>query len=320
MLKIRIVRTPQEMAELRPVWESLVNGGRATIFQDFQWNLLAMTMFGGREEPWVICAEGSYGVAVIPAAVRLSDGSLRLLGEELFDYRGFLHQGDDAVLISALAELASVERSLEVVALREPERKPWFEGLSLVPFSAAPQVRRADASADVLAVRHGRLGRNLRRLKRLGFQMQAYRGDNPCLLRAIYERKAAQDQRSLFHDPLRVEFLVGAARLRNHTFEVFTLESGPHMGAALVTLRDGDLRRFYTGWFDPGLEKFSPAISLIYQVTYQSLADGLDCDYMTGEQPYKMRLATASERLYRLCATPQQLAGLKRPPLALLAR
>jgi hypothetical protein len=31
---------------------------------------------------------------------------------------------------------------------------------------------------------------------------------------------------------------------------------------------------------------------------------------MTGAQPYKLRLATGSMPLFRLCATPRQLAGL----------
>ena len=55
------------------------------------------------------------------------------------------------------------------------------------------------------------------------------------------------------------------------------------------------------------------------EVTCQSLAAGLDCDYMTGEQPYKMRLATASAPLYRLQATPQQLAALGARSSALIA-
>jgi CelD/BcsL family acetyltransferase involved in cellulose biosynthesis len=47
---------------------------------------------------------------------------------------------------------------------------------------------------------------------------------------------------------------------------------------------------------------------LIYEVTRQSLGEGLDCDYMTGEQPYKLRLATSSVPLYRVQATADQLA------------
>ena len=80
--------------------------------------------------------------------------------------------------------------------------------------------------------------------------------------------------------------------------------------AAVVTLLDRGCRRFYTGWFAPEYEKHSPALALIYEITLQSLAAGLDCDYMTGEQPYKMRLATSSVPLYRVRATPQQLAAM----------
>jgi CelD/BcsL family acetyltransferase involved in cellulose biosynthesis len=308
--QITIVRTAREMAGLQSLWESLYLPSRNTIFQNFHWNLLALTMFAGREEPFVVCAEAAYGVAIVPAVIRHVDASVGLLGEELFDYRCFLHRGDQAVLASALAELARLRGSVDVVALREHDRTAALDGLTLLPFSAAPQVRRADSSAEEFGARHGRLGRNLRRLRRLGFEMKAYRGGNARLLRTIYQHKAAQDPHSLFHDPLRVEFMIRAAQLHPAAFEMFALECGPHMGAALVTLRDGDVRRFYTGWFDSSLEKHSPALTLIYEVTRQSLASGLDCDYMTGEQPYKMRLATASVPLYRLCATPQQLAAL----------
>ncbi len=307
------------MARLRPAWESLCERGRTTIFQDFDWNLLALTTFAGREEPWVVCAQASYGLAIVPGAIRHSDESLRLLGEELFDYRRVLHQGDDAVVACALAELARLERSLEVIALRERDRREALDGLTLLPFSAAPEVRRADCTAEEFGARHGRLARNLRRLQRLGYEIKACRGDQPQLLRSIYERKARQDSRSLFHDSLRVEFMIRAAQVDPATFEIFALECGTRMGAALVTLRDRDVRRFYTGWFDPSLQKHSPALTLIYEVTRQSLAGGLDCDYMTGEQPYKMRLATASEPLYRVCATPQQLAALGARASSLIA-
>lgn len=319
MPKITIIRTQQEMAGLRPLWESLCEPGQTTIFQDFLWNLLAFTMFAGREEPCVVCAKASCGAAIVPAVIRHGDGSVRLVGEELFDYRCFLHQGDQAVLACALAELSGLKRPLEVVALREPNRNAVVDSLSLLPFSAAPQVRRADVSAEEFGARHGRLGRNLRRLRRLGFEMKTYRGDNAALLLEIYRRKAAQDSSSLFHDPVRSEFLSRAAAQDPAVFEIFTLECGSRMGAALVALRDRDFRRFYTAWFDPGLEKFSPAITLIYEITRQSLAAGLDCDYMTGEQPYKIRLATTSVPLYRLCATPHQLAALGVRSSALIA-
>jgi CelD/BcsL family acetyltransferase involved in cellulose biosynthesis len=93
-------------------------------------------------------------------------------------------------------------------------------------------------------------------------------------------------------------------------FEIFTLQYGGTVAAAVVTLRDGRWRRFYTGWFAAEYEKHSPALALIYEITRQSLADGLDCDYMTGEQPYKMRLATNLVPLYRALATSDELAAI----------
>ena len=131
---------------------------------------------------------------------------------------------------------------------------------------------------------------------------------------SIFAGKAAQHPSvSLFHDPARIQFLVSAAAQMPEVFEIFTLENGPlDMAAAVVTLLDRGCRRFYTGWFAPEYEKHSPALALIYEITRQSLSAGLDCDYMTGEQPYKMRLATSSVPLYRVHATPEQLAALDR--------
>jgi len=82
------------------------------------------------------------------------------------------------------------------------------------------------------------------------------------------------------------------------------------MAAAVVILRDEGVRRFYTVWFDHGLAKHSPAVTLIYEITRQSLAGALNCDYMTGDQGYKLRLATSSVPLYRLRATAEELGGL----------
>jgi CelD/BcsL family acetyltransferase involved in cellulose biosynthesis len=48
-------------------------------------------------------------------------------------------------------------------------------------------------------------------------------------------------------------------------------------------------------------------LALIHEVVQESLSSGMDCDFMTGEQPYKTRLATSSVPLYRVCATAEML-------------
>jgi CelD/BcsL family acetyltransferase involved in cellulose biosynthesis len=300
------------MLRLRPLWESLCADGRYTLFQRFELNVLAAERFGDREEPYIVCAESERAAAIVPAVLRRSDGTIRLLGEELFDYRGFLHSGDDEVLRAALAALGELGHPLEIVALREDDRSAVTEELELLPFAASPGVSCRQVSADEFAAAHTRLARNVRRMERLGFELRSYEGANPQLLRSIYAAKARQSESSLFHDPGRIEFLVSAAGLMPGVFEVFTLENGGRMGAAVVTLRDQGCRRFYTGWFAAEYDKHSPALALIYEITRQSLASGLDCDYMTGEQPYKMRLATNLISLYRVRATAEQLAAMGR--------
>ena len=307
MYKVRIATTAQELLQLRPLWEELTTDSGCTIFQNFDLNLLAAKMFAGREVPHVVCVMNSKGIAIIPAVIRLRDVVIRLLGEELFDYRTFLHVGDQDAVRTALAELAKLKMPLDIVAMREGAI-PGVRGLRFTSFAGAPIVRCSDTDADQFNRTHHRLPRNLRRLAARGYEIRRYDGENPQLLREIYRLKAQQDPESLFRDPERVEFMVNATLLQPELFEIFTLECEGRLGAALVTLRDGNVRRLYTGWFAPDLAKHSPALCLIHHVTCEALDQGMDCDYMTGEQPYKLRLATSSHQLYRLQATAQELS------------
>jgi len=311
--RIRVFRSAQALLQLRSLWEAIVAEQPYTVFQNFDLNLLAARIFAEREAPYVICVEASHGAAIIPAALA-GDGSIRLLGEELFDYRCFLHQGGPEVLRAALHELAALGRPLRIVAIRESEAGRLPPELSLTQFCGAPGIRHTDCTAEEFAAQHLRLARNLRRLERLGFVLRRHRGDYSGLVRFIYKQKAVQDPESLFHDPLRVEFLVQAAALLPDRFEIFTLEDECSIGAVIVTLRDNSCRRFYTGWFAPELEKHSPALSLIYEITRRSLAEGMDCDYMTGEQGYKRRLATSAVQLYRVEATADAMSSVGLAP------
>jgi CelD/BcsL family acetyltransferase involved in cellulose biosynthesis len=317
MVRIRIHTSPHDLEQLRGMWEFVSKRGQKTIFQNFDWNLLAARQFGDREAPVVVTAEASYGLAIVPAA-RSPKGTLRLLGEELFDYRNLLETGEQDVLRTALAALAPLGTPLEIAAVRDCDRSPALEGLELEPFNAAPGVDHAEISTEEFRWRHSRLARNMRRLQRQGFALKMHSGENSSLVRFIYAAKAERDPASLFHDPRRVDFMVKAARLQSSCFEIFTLESGAELAAALVTLREPTVRRFYTCFFSLEFAKLSPALALIHEITRQSLNSGLDCDYMTGEQGYKLRLATASMPLYRLRATSEQLAAMRHREIAVI--
>jgi CelD/BcsL family acetyltransferase involved in cellulose biosynthesis len=313
MVRVRIHTSIRAIEQLRRLWEFIDQQEQTTIFQNFDWNLLAARQFSDREEPFVVVAEASYGLAIVPAARLLHDDRLRLLGEELFDYRHFLHHGEPDVLRAALSALARAGSPLEIVAMRECDKSEALEDLEWEPFSLAPSVTLAEISAERFAASHLRLARNLRRLERMGFRIRTHSGDNSSLLRSIYEIKAQHDPVSLFRDQRRVDFMMQAGRLQPERVEVFTIESETCIAAALVTFREPAVRRFYTCSFSPEFAKLSPAMALIHRVTYDSLQSGMDCDYMTGEQGYKLRLATGTTKLFRLKAKPDELAALWQP-------
>lgn len=317
VMQLQILRSAQDMLQVRPLWERLASRENVTLFQRFELNWLAAKLFAGREAPFIVYARASYGEAIVPAVLRHEDGvaSIRLLGEELFDYRNFLHDGSDEILRSVLIVLGDLRQALDVTAFRQPDIHSLPSEFALSFFTMAPGIRRRQLSGEAFAQMHLRLARNLRRMERLGFDLRLYDGSQSSLMRTIYQKKAEQEEESLFRDPLRVEFMVQAGMLQPQLFQIFTLERGSDLGAALVTMVDSGVLRFYTCWFAPELAQHSPALSLIYEATRLSLDAGMDCDYMTGEQPYKLRLATCSVPLLKLHATHEQLASLAHPPV-----
>lgn len=315
MLRTVIARHSHELQALAPIWRRLEVG--ATLFQSFTWALLASQYFAGREAPCVVLVESDSGVALIPAA--LCAMGVTLLGETLFDYRDVLCAGDPGVLRQAWSVVAGLSRRFSFHGLRADALSRW-DWAHPLPFCSAPQVRGEEMDADSFAAAHTRAARLLRRLGRLGVELRRYDGSAAGLVRWIYQRKAEQPGVSpnLFADPLRVDFLVEACRQSAAACEVFTLETAAHVVAALVTFRDGAVRRFYTIYHDHEWARHSPGIALLFEVTRRSLADGLDCDYMTGEQPHKTRFATSAVPLLRVSASAAdlQLAAAESLPAA----
>lgn len=310
MLRTVIARSAHELDSLAPVWRRLQSS--ATIFQSFEWNRLAARFFASRQTPCVVLVENDSACALIPAA--LCATGLTLLGEELFDYRDVL--GDPDLLPTAWGAVAGLDRPLRFHGLCESAAARW-DWASLSPFAAAPRVLRCEIDAEAFAAEHSRAAHRVRRLLRDGAHLRQFSGASSGLVRWIYQRKAEQsaDTPNLFTDPLRVDFMVEAAAINPAACEIFTLENRGGIIAALITFRDDLVRRFYTIYYDHAWARISPGIALLYEVTRLSLADGLDCDYMTGEQPHKTRFATSSTQLLRVSASP---AAMLQPAAELL--
>lgn len=309
------------MDRIRPLWDRLSAGADATMFQSFDWNRLAAEHFSRREAPYVVCVETDSGAGIVPAAV--AEDHLTFLGELLFDYRGILVAGDENVLKHAWAQLAALRLPLQITALHGAGARDAYRNLEPEFFVNAPGVRLADISADRFASLHTRLGRYRRRLERQGIRLRHYNGLATNVIASIYGQKAEQfagDENNIFRDVSRIEFIARAAALHPDRCDVFTLESLGALVAGLITFRDAGVRRFYTVYFDPAFARSSPGTVLIQEITQLSLAAGLDCDYMTGEQPHKTRFATFKVPLFRVQASAEVVARAAGRPQEIVSK
>jgi CelD/BcsL family acetyltransferase involved in cellulose biosynthesis len=302
------------MEKLAPLWNQIVQTGEYSIFQQYSWNRRVADLFRDRLEPFVVAVESDSGAAILPAACNRAAGHLELLGETLFDYRDVLHVGEPETLRIAWQQTAQVGRPLSVTAIDFTAAREHWPGFPLIPFANAPEVRRDMIDEEQFRSHHRRLVRHLRRIQRQGAVLRVHTGESSELVRYLYNCKAEQfpaDENNVFRDAKRRQVMVDLAALQAGDCEVFTLQSEDEiLIAGLVTFRDGGWRRFYTIYFDPAWSAFSPGILLVYEATARSLAEGLNCDYMTGEYAYKLRFANSSRPLYRVDVTAEQLAEI----------
>jgi hypothetical protein len=259
------------------------------MFQSYGWNEIAARVFAERERPHVVVVESDSGTAIIPACVRAD--CVSFLGEELFDYRDVLST-DDGLLDVAWREVERLGLPVRVKATRGERffgETNFFAGAPWLPVSTQ-------------LPRNKKLERNLRLLRERGCTLGWLRangrsGDRVAdLVRQVYELKGRAESGSLFTDFLRVEAVVEMAM--NAPSELFTIEEDGELVGAILTFVDGNVCRFYGTYYDERWAVYSPGVSLLCTVIRQAQARGLDFDFMTGEQSYKMRFATEVVPLY----------------------
>jgi len=311
-VKLETLRSAHELDRLRSRWSWLEKQSDSTLFQSYELNRRAAEWFAARETPHVIVAESGTGMAILPAVRRKRE--LGLIGETLFDYRDVLSAGEPKVLEDALRELARLGLSLEVTALRGPQVRARWQSLQPMEFCNAPTTRRCDITAEEFAAAHWKSAKASRRLARTGFRLLRQEEGFERIAEWVYRRKAEWSGKSenLFQDKARQDFMLHVVcnGVCNCTIWSYCNPEGD-IAAALVTFQHGLCRHFYTIHHDHRWERFSPGQVLIFDVTRESLAEGLDVDFMTGEYPYKNRLATAMVPLFRVAASPGQMASWK---------
>lgn len=310
MLKLETMRSAQELDRLRSRWTWLEKQCNPTLFQSYELNRRAAHWFASRETPQVMVAESDSGMAIIPAVRR--ERELGLIGETLFDYRDVLSAGEPGMLERAWHELARTGVPLEVTALRGLAARERWQSLRPAEFCNAPATRRFDLTAKEFVAAHHKSAKASRRLARAGLRLVRREKRLQPIAEWIYRRKAEWSGKSqnLFADRLRQNFMLHIVCNGVVDCTVWSYETvDGDIAAALVTFRHGGIRHFYTIHHDSRWERFSPGQVMIFDVTRESLAEGLDVDFMTGEYDYKNRLATAMVPLFRVTASAEQMAS-----------
>jgi CelD/BcsL family acetyltransferase involved in cellulose biosynthesis len=303
LIRIQTLKSAGEFESIRPLWQHLAGRTEATVFQQFHWNRLAAEIFDARERPHVIVATRDHHSVILPLVIR-NNRTAALLGESLFDYRDMLSTGDPELEFAALGEASKLRLPLEITALT-PEAAQRWNIFSLKPFCSAPRIVRANCSSERLVESHRRLGRHSRRLAARSAQLKHRDGSDREFIRDLYAKKSLQDG-SLFTDSLRRDFMERVCQEEGNRCRIFTYETSTDIVAALLTLHSDHARLFYTTYFDTEWQAFSPGQVLLFQASVEVLRDNLDCDFLTGEYPYKMRLANHSIPLMRLEASTEQ--------------
>ena len=310
MFRLKTLRSAHELDALQSRWKWLEEQCAGTLFQSYELNRCAAEWFTARETPHVIVAESDSGLAIIPAVRR--ERELGFIGETLFDYRNVLSTGEPELLAHAWRELARVGLPLEVTALRGTAVRAQWSSLQTTEFCNAPTTRHADINAEQFAAAHRKANKASRRFAREGFRLIRRReGALRPIAEWLYRRKAEWCGKTdnLFRDRQRQDIMLYIICNRLVDCSIWSYENdSSDIAAALVTFRHGQIRHFYTIHHDPRWEKFSPGQVMIFDVTRESLAEGLDVDFMTGEYSYKNRLATSMVPLFRVAATAEQMA------------
>ena len=294
MRNCTIIQDVADLAKIEGLWRELYEqSASTTLFQSFPINRNVAAVFAKRERPYVVAVDGDEGAAIIPACI--SGNSLKFIGEELFDYPNVLASSEEA-LQQAWQALDGLGLPLHLHGVREVVK--WGD---VTPFVGAPYRPQQDRLPP-----RDRLEKNFSALVDLGCRLDRLESGAELLaiVRRIYMLKGQHRSGALFQDPLRIDGVVALCAAEDAHAELHVLRKNNDIVAATLAFIDHTTCRFYGTYFDDRWAALSPGVSLLYQVVRDAQARGLDFDFMTGEQPYKMRLATGVQPLFRLARIP----------------
>lgn len=262
------------------------------------------------------------GEWILPWAAR--DGVLFPIGHGVFDYVDAVGQGTAADALECRAGMLARAlrrcpdwRRMEMQGL--PEESPFLgfwrrlaaelgSEAAITPFAAAPLLRcgtGGTAMVEEFARGHGRAEERLRQAERRGWlgQLEAAgeRRDLLAWLLAQKQRRLEARGETNVLQAGEAEWLDGMVALgREAGVELWAYRREGIPAAGLLTFLLPPVRYGYLLAFAAEMAAASPGITLLYFALRATVRAGMDFDFLTGEQPYKLRFANAARRLLQL--------------------
>lgn len=290
------------LEEIEPLWRNAFERAPGSFFQRFEPSLHWARVYAadGSLRIW------SHEPGPALAAFTLHQGRLALLGQGLFDYVDLVGEASLTAQRQLACQLLDWDEWRQFDATGVPADSPFTEfWQAFAPeqkaFSVAPLLRYLDRFSSA----HPRLARRLRQYRRTGWVLRQVRErhERQAFLPWILEQKRQTLQAqgcSNVLDGDAARWLQAMVEHEPVLTELWQLYRGAETAAGLLTWRSTSVRSAYTISYRGGAAAMSPGILLLYGVLCDSVAEGLHFDFLTGEQPFKLRFADARRHLLRV--------------------
>ncbi|TAN21461.1 MAG: GNAT family N-acetyltransferase [Acidobacteria bacterium] len=286
------------LAPLAAVWQAAEAAGAQSVFQTYAFARHWAACFADEAE--ISIAWRSDPPVIIPLA--RCRGRWGLLGEGLFDYQDLVGAAEPEVEADAARWLAS-QWGAPVTVTGVPEASPWRElwrlsGLREKRYAAAPL---RPAGADDLAAGHPRVEHRWRAAG-VTLAVVSAPADRLRMLDWLLARKAAaleaRNERNVL-GPKECRWVLRMVEQEPAVAELWQLRRRGDVVAGLLCWLTPQVRYAYTIAYEPGAAAMSPGVLALYALLRHTRREGRAFNFLTGEQAFKQRFATAREELLR---------------------
>ncbi|MGH9481590.1 MAG: GNAT family N-acetyltransferase [Terriglobales bacterium] len=286
-----------DLAPVAEVWEAAFRARPASIFQSFTFARHWAAAF--RQEAAVQVWFCRNPPLVAPLVVR--EDRLGLIGEGLFDYLDLIGEAPARWLyeVAELAQRASWSSAQFTGVPRHSPHGAFWQALggTSAEYAAAPlrtEGGDVDAEHPRLAARWDAAGVELRLETELAVRRR--------VLAWLFDRKAralaARGERNVL-GANEQRWLAAMAENEPGLTELWSLRRGGEILAALLCWRTAAVRYAYTLSYEQRCAALSPGVLLLYAVVRQTMNQRRAFNFLTGDQAFKLRLATDRDPLLR---------------------